>query len=238
MQLRDLPKGHLTLSRTKKYYKWYHSDGHKREYIPKKKRALAIQLALKNYLSLLLHDLTIDHKAIQLYLNYHDSHPHKSEDMLANNPEIQSLLSSYFAPQSEELALWAAESYETNPTHLEHLLFKCSSGHMVRSKSEEVIDMLLFFKKIPFRYEAPLTLGYTTLYPDFTIRHPKTGEFYYWEHFGLIDDPQYARNAYSKMELYTSHGIIPTINLITTFETRENPLSADVIEKTIEHYFL
>ena len=236
--MQPLPKGYLTLSRTKKYYKWYHSDGHTREYIPKKKRALAIQLALKNYLSLLLHDLTIDHKAIQLYLNYHDSHPHKSEDMLANNPEIQSLLSSYFAPQSEELALWATESYETNPTHLEHLLFKCSSGHMVRSKSEEVIDMLLFFKKIPFRYEAPLTLGYTTLYPDFTIRHPKTGEFYYWEHFGLIDDPQYARNAYSKMELYTSHGIIPTINLITTFETRENPLSADVIEKTIEYYFL
>ena len=98
--------------------------------------------------------------------------------------------------------------------------------------------MLLYINKIPFRYECALHLGETTLFPDFTIRHPKTGNVYYWEHFGLMDNPAYSQNAYSKLQLYTSHGIIPSIQLITTYETKDNPLSTDIVEKIIAYYFL
>lgn len=72
----------------------------------------------------------------------------------------------------------------------------------------------------------------------FTIRHPKTGEVFYWEHFGLMDNPTYSKNAYSKLQLYTNHGIIPSIQLITTYETKEHPLTAETIEKIVENYFL
>lgn len=61
---------------------------------------------------------------------------------------------------------------------------------------------------------------------------------YYWEHFGLMDNPTYAQNAYSKLQIYTSHGIIPSIQLITTYETKANPLSTDIVEKIIAYYFL
>ncbi|MFQ8777759.1 MAG: hypothetical protein ACLR78_10425 [Roseburia sp.] len=63
----------------------------------------------------------------------------------------------------------------------------------MRSKSEAMIAMLLHLNAIPYRYECALSLGGVTLFPDFTIRHPVTGVLYYWEHFGLMDDPAYAK---------------------------------------------
>lgn len=128
--------------------------------------------------------------------------------------------------------------YETNPTHPEQLICKSISGNNVRSKSEAMIDMYLYLNKIPCRYEAALELGDTVIYPDFTICHPQTMEIFYWEHFGLMDNPSYSKNAYSKLQLYTSHGIIPSIQLITTYETKDNPLDIELVEKFITHYFL
>ena len=101
-----------------------------------------------------------------------------------------------------------------------------------------MISHFLYTNRIPFRYECALNLDTTTLYPDFTIRHPSTGEFYYWEHFGLMDDPSYCKTVSSKIYFYSINGIIPMIHLITTYETQNNPLSIETIEKTIEHYFL
>jgi len=53
-----------------------------------------------------------------------------------------------------------------------------------------------------------------------------------------MDDTSYCSNAFHKLQTYADHGIIPTIQLITTYETQANPLSTDVIQKIIEHYFL
>ena len=55
---------------------------------------------------------------------------------------------------------------------------------------------------------------------------------------GLMDNPTYCRNACSKIQLYASHGIIPSIQLITTYETQDNPLTMDVVDKIVTHYFL
>lgn len=82
-----------------------------------------------------------------------------------------------------------------------------------------------------------LQLGGFTIYPDFTIRHPVTDKILYWEHFGLMDDPSYSQKALSKLNLYNSHGILPSAQLITTFETLDTALSPDTIERTINFYF-
>lgn len=234
-QLNNLPSGTLNCSRNGRHYKWYQSEEGTNTYIPKENRLLAEQLASKKYLSLILEDLSQEKRAVQFYLDHHSAIP-KSLKLL-KNPEFNSLLAPYFAPLSQELAEWMNSSYERNSQHPEHLIHKSSSGNLVRSKSEAIIDMLLYINKIPFRYECVLQLGETTLFPDFTIRHPRTGEIYYWEHFGLMDNPTYSQNAFSKLQLYASHGIIPTIQLITTYETKENPLGSDTVEKIIAHYF-
>ena len=234
-QIQALPSGHLNCAGNGKYLKWYHFNCHKNTYIPKKEHALAEKLALKKYLSLLLEDLLHEQRAIAFYLSQHSDI--SKANLLLNDAKYTDLLSSIFTPLSQELSEWVNTSYEHNPKHTELLLHKSSSGNLVRSKSESLIDTFLFLNKIPFRYECALQLGEITLFPDFTIRHPKTGAIFYWEHFGLMDNPTYSQNVFSKLQLYASHGIIPSIQLITTYETKENPLSADTVEKIITHYF-
>lgn len=63
----------------------------------------------------------------------------------------------------------------------------------MRSKSEAMIVKVLKQNKIPYRYEAKLLFGDIEMYPDFTIRHPKTGQWFYWEHFGLLDKADYVK---------------------------------------------
>ncbi len=161
----------------------------------------------------------------------------EADNFLANSPEFQKLIAPYFTPISQELSDWMNHPYDKNPYHSENLVLKSISGNLLRSKSESIIDMLLYQTKTPYRYECQLLLGEKILYPDFTIRHPVTGKFYYWEHFGQIDNPEYYPKACSKIQLYISHGIIPSINLITTFETSKIPLTSEVVYKIIEHYF-
>ena len=231
-----MPPGNIICTKNGKYYKWYQRNEHTYSYIPKKQKTLASQLALRKYLNSLLTDLNQEQHAIEFFSKNHSNKSNANE--LLNHPEFQSLLSSYFTPLSQDLSDWMHASYEHNPKHPEHLVHKSISGHLLRSKSEAIIDMLLYTNKIPFRYECALRLNEISLFPDFTIRHPKTGHIYYWEHFGLMDNPSYVKNTFSKLQLYSMHGIIPSIQLITTYETKANPLDVNLINKIIEHYFL
>ena len=128
--------------------------------------------------------------------------------------------------------------YSRNPLHPEMLKFESISGNTLRSKSELIIDQLLFVYQIPYRYECKLAIGDVTLYPDFTIIHPKTGKMFYWEHFGMMDNQKYSQKAFSKLEIYCENGIIPSINLITTFEATDFPLDAVKVENIIKQYFV
>lgn len=54
----------------------------------------------------------------------------------------------------------------------------------------------------------------------------------------MIDNPSYCQNMISKLQLYTSHGIYPSIQLITTYETKNHPLNPEIVQKLIDFYFL
>lgn len=236
--LQDFPPGKIFITHDRNRYKWFHSDNGKCTYIPKSNQALAEHLSHKKYLSHLLDESIHEKMAIDLYLRHHSTEVPKSEKLITEAPAYQELLSPFFQPESLELQDWINSVYPHNPNFPEQLNNKAFSGTMVRSKSEAMIDMILYMNKIPFRYECALELGETTIFPDFTIRHPQTGRFFYWEHFGLMDHSDYCEKAIQKLRLYTSHGIIPSIDLITTYETKKNPLSLDVIENIVHHLFL
>lgn len=237
-QLKKMPEGKLICSHTGSYCKWEWSDGHKKTYIPKKDRAFAEKLAAKKYLLALWNDLKHEKSAIDLYLKRHSNYENQVEKLLTGSTEVEKLLSPYFLPLSKELEEWVNSSYEYNLKYPEHLTQKVSASEFVRSKSEAMIAKILKQNKIPYRYEAKLVLGSAEIYPDFTIRHPKTGEYFYWEHFGLLDKAEYIKNMHSKMQLYTAHNIIPGINLITTYENRDKPLTFEMIEMWVKYYFL
>ena len=236
-KLKTLPNKNFFITHNGKYSKWFYYDGEKQVYIPKKDRPFAEQLAFKKYLSALQRDLTNEKNAIDAYLKHHTSDGRKSDKLLQDSA-YRDLLSSILKPRSQEFIDWMNEPYEKSSNHPEHLTFNTVSGNIVRSKSEMLIDMALFKNKIPFRYENPLKLGTKTYYPDFTIRHPQTGETYYWEHLGRIDDSSYYQKTCDKLKDFIKHDIIPSYNLILTFEAKNHTINSEFIEKIIEHYFI
>ena len=141
-------------------------------------------------------------------------------------------------PDEKFVENWEAVIYQ--PMKFKELTpeYYTDKGERVRSKSEILIANALKKHHIPYRYEYPLGLkGDITLHPDFTVLNVKKRQELYWEHFGRMDDEKYARGAANKMKTYIENGIIPNIDLITTYETKEHPLDYETIEKVIKEYF-
>ena len=231
------PKGELICTKNGTRYKWYVKDKGGTIYLPKSKRRMAEKLAYKKYIGCRKQELECELSACSVYLQRVISTEGKSDQMRLH-PEYRKLLGKYCFPLDEELRKWQSDRYERCKKHEDALVIKGTQGKMLRSKSEAIIDMMLYKNGIPFRYEEKLILNGITIYPDFVIRHPKTGEYYYWEHFGMMDEEEYRNHACEKIKLYCDNGIIPSINLIATYETKDHPLSIEQVEKIITEYFL
>ena len=48
-----------------------------------------------------------------------------------------------------------------------------------------------------------------------------------------MDDPEYAKKAFAKLTDYALHGLIPSVNLIVTFETSDKKLSFPQIRNAL-----
>lgn len=145
---------------------------------------------------------------------------------------------TYGLLQTNNLSAWEQEDFIKNPLNPEGLACKSEYGLPVRSKSESIIASQLETNSIPFRYEALLQLDSLSFYPDFTILSPLDNRVIYWEHFGMIDNIEYAKKMSNKLVEYRKHGIFEGDNLITTQETRGNPLSAHTVHKIIKSFLL
>lgn len=235
-KLETYPPGKLMVSNDRGKYKLYVKQEEKIKYLPKSQYFLAEEMAAKKYLSIQLKNLLQEKRAIRFYLKHHVKESDAATQLLCC-PPYQELLSSFFQISSLEMQKWVTADYERNSSYPENLIHKSISGNILRSKSEAIIDMELYTQKIPYRYECMLQLGEVKLFPDFTIMHPRTQKIYYWEHFGMMDNPSYLRNAYSKLQLYGSYGIIPSVHLIVTFETKEVPLNSELVHQMTHYYF-
>lgn len=91
--LEKLPEGKLVLCFDGKHsYKWFQSNGHTKEYIKKKNRALAEKLAYKRHLTNLLEQMEREKEAAEAYLSkYHNSNL-KSNHEVNDLSEYQNLL--------------------------------------------------------------------------------------------------------------------------------------------------
>jgi len=133
---------------------------------------------------------------------------------------------------------WQAVSYKGNPFDFSASEFYTSKGERVRSKSEVIIADTLSRLNIPYRYEYPLELKNQnyTIYPDFCCLNLSTRKEIYWEHFGMLDDTDYAAKAVMKINSMSSNGFFPGKNAIFTFETQVSPLNTKYLEKLIAEY--
>ena len=234
----QFPKGDLICAKNDTRYKWYLRNHGKSQYITRNKKEFAEELALKKYYESKQKDLQCELEACEAYAGVAMVKDANRTEKILLHPEYERLLSGKFISCNRELTEWSNAEYEKNQNHPENLIIKGTQGKMLRSKSEAIIDRILFSSGIPFRYEEKLVLHSTVMYPDFTIRHPKTGRFYYWEHFGMMDNTEYIKHACKKINIYCENGIIPSVELILTYETQKHPFSIDEAERIIKQYFL
>ena len=112
----------------------------------------------------------------------------------------------------------------------------------VRSKSEIIIADELYRYEIPYRYEMPLILenwGKSVIFrPDFTVMNKKNGKIYIWEHFGMMDNPEYIEKSIRKLDVYEKNGFFLGVNLLLSHETSKVPLSRIVLDSYIDYYLL
>lgn len=232
-QREKYPPGRLLCARDRKYFKWYISTEGKIAYLNRDQRKIARQLAMKRYIEEQLKAMRQELKLNEYYLKHHDEKTENAPGLLYCAPGYHELLEDQIHPLSEKLKKWAEAEYVRNIKYPEKLIHKTLEGHMVRSKSEVIIANALFAEGIPYRYEDTLQLGNMVFNPDFKVMRPKDGEIIYWEHFGMMDNKDYAHNAFNKMGIYADNGIIPSINLIATFETSEHPLDSVYVNEII-----
>ena len=82
-----------------------------------------------------------------------------------------------------------------------------SNGTGVRSKQElYIMNQLLAVEFFDVYYEKKLTANSRTRYPDFTVRNKITGTEFYWEHFGINNQVEYAEDMAEKIQWYRSIG--------------------------------
>ena len=230
-QLPKLPRGSLVL-RCGTYYRAVRENG--KQYfamLTESESDLIHNLKLKRYinksLALLQHRIEADKSFLTESVIYDPENiRNKLPVQYSDIADLDIFLSGDINPD-----LWKSESYPSNPLDITIPHFT-PEGLKTRSKSEEIIGTRLEEQGFAFRYEPKLILGTKSVYPDFAVLLPGRRRIVYWEHLGMIDDPEYVMKNLEKLKLYARHGIYLGINLIITYETREQPLTViDVDDK-------
>lgn len=115
----------------------------------------------------------------------------------------------------------------------DRLVHKTARGELVRSKSEVIIANALHYHNLDYVYEPELVLNGKVKRPDFKIEDADTGDVWYWEHCGMMDDPKYKRRWEEKKSFYQKNGIEEGKNLIVTYDDCGS-LDSQKVEKIIE----
>lgn len=107
------------------------------------------------------------------------------------------------------------------------------NGEHVRSKSEKIIADKFAKEGIPYVYEPVCELNRKGLHPDFALLNKETRKTYFYEHFGMMDKPEYATVAVKKIAKYRELGYEYGKNLLYSFETGVDGLNINDLNRII-----
>ena len=141
------------------------------------------------------------------------------------NPERKKLVYQLDKSREERLSEFEAKAPVQTDQKAGNYYIPTNRGELVRSMTEFNIANTLYRFKVPYIYEYSFRCkDGTVLHPDFYVFNKATCMEYLWEHFGMMDKPDYVRNNMMyKIRQYAENGIILGKNLIATFSdgTRE-----------------
>ena len=138
--------------------------------------------------------------------------------------------------ETKAAARAAAKKVAENKRYADQYKHLTDKGDYVASKSEMIIANKLYSLGIHYEYEKEVVIGNVHFRPDFTIS-TKDGRIFYWEHAGMMDEPEYRRRHDDKMDFYERNGIRLQENLIVT-KDHDGTISMDEIRRTVDFYRL
>ena len=239
---KNLPQGHLRIeqkngARSPQFYHFTTPTDTHGTYIPAAKQELARRLAQKDYDNKLI-------KILQQQLKLLEKLIKNTENSITglytkSCPARQKLISPVTLTATQYIEEWKNITWQTRPFTADAPEFYTAHGEQVRSKSEVIIADCLTRHNIPYRYEYPLELKNGDNYhPDFLCLNVRTRQEFIWEHFGMMDSPEYAAKTVSKLKVFNDNNIHPGKNLIITMETSAIQLSSRQVENLIKEYLI
>ena len=236
-QLNALPEGRLRIDSRPSGPQYYRKINGHEEYLREKYSSMAKDLAQRSYYEKLLRQSELELSKMDSLLKVYraDSAADIWKEM---SPARKELVIPLAVPDEEYVKSWSEAEYTGMEFDDEESSFLTERGERVRSKSEKIIADMLSLRGVPYRYEYPLLMKGRYYYPDFTALNVRTREEYLWEHFGMMDNPDYARNFTRKVKTYERNGYYVGSNLICTFETSVDPLYPEAVEEMIKKFLL
>ena len=237
--LKKAPKGSLVLSSSNGITQYYHktnSAQKKGKYITTKNKDLAYALAQKDYdlqfLQFIEEQKSKICRAIQLL---------PDQELIENYSKLsdarKALVKPHIQTDEQYMNEWLNVPYTGKGFVIDSPEIITERGERVRSKTEKILADKLYAMGVPYRYEFPVILkGYGTIYPDFTLLNINTRKDMYLEHFGMMDNPEYAQKAILKLETYAKNHIYLGKGLLVTYETQNKPLDMRVVEQMIKEF--
>ena len=247
--IKKAPEGSLRITQSHNSVQYYHiinKGDNTGTYIPAEHRKLAVQLAQKDYDKKVTESAAKEIKFLSKILKNCTQFFKKNtlaEKIFQNlHKNRRTLVEPVKLSDEEYAARWQAINYKKDFTP-ENKNYRTIKDEVVRSKSEILIADTLNRMNIPYPYEFPIKLlredgTKTTFHPDFLCLNRRTRKEFLWEHFGRMDDAEYASQTVSKLNLFAHNGIFPGKNLITTMETATQPLNTRQIEKLAEEFLI
>lgn len=210
------------------------------KYIPKSEVEKIRKFVQKSYDEKVLKQVSREIQCLEKCLDKSEQFIENLRKIYSDNPnEIKELINPIDISDEDYKSSWIIEEYEGKEIPGQTPVYLTKKKERVRSKSELNIANTLEDMGIPYKYEYPLTLtNGRRVYPDFTILNVKKRKVYYWEHRGMMDDPEYARHSVFKLKSYMKNGIVVGKNLIITEETSLNPLGTDEIDTIIQKFLM
>ena len=238
--LEKAPEGSLRITSSHGIPYYYQTLGSGRKRLSfNNDRILIENLARKDYFRKTYEYITAELELVDSLLEM------KANESLGKNyenmhPARKALLDPVELTNKSKLDQWIhLETPDCKPEEGKYYI-PTARGELVRSKNEYLIANSLYKYKIPYKYEFPYkAVNGKVLHPDFYVYNKNTGQSFYWEHFGMMDDPDYViNNMMYKLRLFAMDNIFPGRNLIATFSGGIYELSIKSIERIIKEFLL
>lgn len=258
--LATAPVGTLRIAQKKpNQYYWMNKAGNSHgQYLRKSQVGLVQQLAQKDYTQKLLKHVLEQKSALAIL---HTSYDWRSIEHFDKNLSLarQQLIIPYILSDDTYASEWLHskkmqyDDFNNKKASLAGVAFTTidkypltedtgiftDNNELVRSKTEKIIADKLYKKDIPYVYEMPLFLkGQGYISPDFTVLNKRTRREFYWEHFGMMNNPEYSDKAIKKIATYEKNHIYQGKQLLITYESSSQPLNMRNLDSFINEFLL